>query len=1583
MTKTYFFFCLLLSVALCQYPYIYQKNPFPHTLVLKGAFPTLDVNLEYYFSGYNLSYNLVAPPFSKAPGKSLSYGNEKISIQYIPYTPSKIDGKVPAFVVLRDGNKVDMILQDYTIKNFSPLPSAAGEIKCFDIAPSHNGGALFMTCNNETSKTNVIYRLRMTDCNVIETLTVPENFTGAYGEVKRTLKVGHVDYDYNTSYVSYFYMFSRNVQTNEWIIQEFQYSEKLNKTWEGSKYSNLNGTKYNPLLYTTVTDFVPFQRYIIFYDDTAKQVMSFDRKSIVSTTSTFYRTVQSYVNYNNKSTSSFHSISGGVRQSDLTDQVLLNIGGLVFHFNVSETGFLRQLTYYRTESCEQVIFSAYSNEDVYIIGTKGNQNRLFVFKTEESFRPYYIIEDSTDASEGAKLFFPAAFMNTYFVRADRKEINVFDRHFQIFTIDKAWTKGETNFVLNVTSQSKFAKETYANYPDIETRLIHFKVIVTRDNDDSVQAMPNVSRSILMQVPSTHRINLASQFHGPALTYQISGIPKYTLKTVTPLRTNAEGRVSRTIVAAIASSEPLIFQETYSSGGVKIRAYRGKNLDGQILNLTLAAEFDLEGTIESVYRSISYSNKALMVVRSRGNSNPERKLYSLNLDPYAYSNSYGYSYGYSNYSNSTSNNTLNNTSNNTGRLLELKPSSGSLSNCSQIHISQVYYGYDIAIYCLDTENQYISWYSFNEYRLTLDFRGQNSTKNLFMYKQVKNIASIGTSASLPGMLIFRSNGNSSGLSFYSQALDTVFADIYIRPSDSYLIAANKLFVISYTRNVIEISDISYLKRYQTRELSRMPTQGISGNSYRTLDLYGCRLIIGSAFIPVNSSNLYVRARCSTSSSTNATYLLIYNVNSENYEYLLKTIPLPQNQSNFTQISAVGWLRESWYDPYDLLSINIAGNISYYAIYEEPHVIINSSDFKYSLKEKINDFVPVITAKSDLSGNSAKIEFELTIAKFQTELQKVSADHLSTLQLASSFGKHNSSQVCVSFNPAHLWNGTVLEIYHQVQNVTGANTSYWAISNLYTVHNRLRKIDYHYNYNFKDFRLSNSYIYYLGNNVIYIASVNNPRYYIHTIPLGIRDAATTLTEFLLCPNEDCLVAVGKRRNNTFIKTYNISTQYNIKEVGEIPSRFYPDAFTVSDDGLLFTVFDYDPNAWLSKTFIAVFDPKNLQRNWTLTYSQMSPQPESDEAVEFHEIVAVRKGPGEYIVYVTNNATGLLSCTLTLPSQGAEATLKCVEYNLNELVSHDLMTDEQPNWVHVKLMPYKINLPHKLSQKESHTLLLSGSNTPIYIVDVPVEGGDLSIIQGFINYHQVGEQLQVDANKNYVVSYVNAKFPYSRLVVYIYELTNNHSVRVSKSDTWTLEEAYTRVGGNYIGQDDYSALNIHSENNTLYFLDRGQVSVYLIEQNASICRNGSSNDSYHYSYIPGNVEYDLLLTANNDMNNQTYKWHISSRGDIDKIEEQEYNDTEEANKTEPEIPKQDEGTSSKVDVDEPGHQETKGENGFIKLLLVGLGTAGIIFLAIFLFRRNRAPKPVVHQELSEKENVGEMPPSASSYKKLEETQ
>ena len=1523
MIKKHLFFCLLLGLALCQYPGIFPKNPFPHNIVLKGSYPSLDVQLDYYFDGFNLSYSLSSPAYTKTLLTTLPYSNQNVSIQQIHFTSVVIDGNYPAFAVLKENNGIDLILRDYKIKSFSTLPTPEAGITCFGLLVGQSGKSLYVGCHNRTAQDNLLYRLRLEDAQIVETMHLFENFKEYSETTQRELKFGYTD----STLTARFHVFSVNRQSKEWVIQELLQSEGANRTWYGSRLSS-GYSPNNTLENLFVTKFIAFPRYLVLYDENEKELVNYDKTDILSSIS-LYESVRA--SGNNASKLDLHSMSGGVRFIDSQEQILLNIGDTVYHV-IIQNGSLVERQSYKAVNCDKVINSGWSYNEIAIIGTRGYQNRIVIYKVDKVYNPVYFMEDSRNAP-GAKFIF-SAYGFSQFVRVDQKDISSITRGASAFTIDKAWAKGNTDFNLTITSQNRFVKEVSSSYPEIVTQKVHFKVIQRKDNDFTVELLPRDMNNVLIQHPGDHTIDLEKLFHGPSLSYSVTGIPDYQLKSAVDLNTTAGHGWTRTMVSKGYYNDVLLFQEMHIYAGTKTRVYRGENINGKQFNVSLLAEFELASPI-TVTNTKNYPDVLMISGSNRLSNSDGPKMHYLNL----HSGTHGF-----------------------GSVTELP--SASLKNCSQIHFSEDPMHVE-NIYCLDVDNQVLYIYQFDKSSATLkliqtskgpSFLGNNTYLN--------SVTGIFTHSELPDVLIFKYGANSSTLAFHSWLFGYVVSTLFIK-ADDYFVQSGKLLAVSYARNTIEITDLSYVRRIHKRKRYDVLDidVGIVGKYSRTLDLFGCTLLRGATFSPSNSDHFYIKAKCPDS---NSSQILVYSLRSEYYESLITAYDIPGAANNYSQVSVAGGLYDSTWDQYDLLSVNVAGQIYYHAIYYYPHIKFDSKLLKSSMKEKVNIFHIDIAAKGKHSQNSAVSSLVLSIAKFQDEIRKKTNDHSNLLPITNHINEHKSdTKTCFTFDPTHFWTGSILEIEHHIdlpRSLKNDSALEWEIFGKYKLYNRFHEIERFQQSEAWGLKISKTKIYFLGSSDITVANISEPEKPLHILPFKDGASMATLHQIHLCPKEDCIVGLGVgRRNRLTMKGFTISPTFTLASAGEVGYSHPPTAFSISEDGLVFAVFDYDPQYWLSETFISVFDVKNLQRNWTFAFSHIDFMTEAGEAIGFHYILAVHKKQGEYVVFISTNATGLMSCQITVsPSATGYNNITCHEYNLNHMIRYDLLNDDPPVWSHVKLVDH-IKLPHKLDQSSSYTLLLTGLNTPIYIVDVSI-GDAISIIQGFVNYHQTGTQVDVVVNENYVVSYIKPHTApsgdymtmsyFSNDYIYVYELTNTNAIKVNAEDSWTLEEALTRVHTSYDGIHSVAALQIHPTRNTVYILDgiNSEVSIHQIEKNSTMCFSGNRTPST-------NTEYNLVISASNDLGSENYTWHIEKTGESKPIED-----------------------VTKVEEERP--EEPKGGRSILSILLILLAVFVIVlvFICIRQSIKLRAKKAQLLKQ--QQESVAELPDAGSSYKSLQDS-
>ena len=225
-----FLFCVLWTVGICQYPTIMQKNPFPHTFVLTDSNPTLDVLVDYYFEGFNLSYNYVRPSFEPTQKFSFQNGFHVNAVEQISRSSVRIDGKRSEYAVLKDYKAIMLILEDNSTKLLNPLASVSANITCSDLMTAHDYDYLFLLCNDPTANNDsIVYRISISNGNIIESLYFNDGFIGTGTE--RRFKSGLRD-DPKDPQVFAYYLFSLNRQTQEWLIQEFFYNRE--NPWSSS-----------------------------------------------------------------------------------------------------------------------------------------------------------------------------------------------------------------------------------------------------------------------------------------------------------------------------------------------------------------------------------------------------------------------------------------------------------------------------------------------------------------------------------------------------------------------------------------------------------------------------------------------------------------------------------------------------------------------------------------------------------------------------------------------------------------------------------------------------------------------------------------------------------------------------------------------------------------------------------------------------------------------------------------------------------------------------------------------------------------------------------------------------------------------------------------------------------------------------------------------------------------------------------------------------------------------------------------------------------------------------------------------------
>ena len=248
-----------------------------------------------------------------------------------------------------------------------------------------------------------------------------------------------------------------------------------------------------------------------------------------------------------------------------------------------------------------------------------------------------------------------------------------------------------------------------------------------------------------------------------------------------------------------------------------------------------------------------------------------------------------------------------------------------------------------------------------------------------------------------------------------------------------------------------------------------------------------------------------------------------------------------------------------------------------------------------------------------------------------------------------------------------------------------------------------------------------------------------------------------------------------------------------------------------------------------------------------------------------------PGVYVAFISTNATGFVSCEIKFSESQFVSSLKCYEYNFN-VVRSDLVFDEVPSWTEIRVLSQVKLTSNPIDSTKNltaYTVLIAGTNTPIYIVDVTPEKG-FGILQGFVNYHPLGSQLQITLNTNYLITYVTYRKNNGKEFdnyLYFYKIIGNNSVKVSKDDEWALEEAIMRVRVDKQDSNARSLVEIDPNNNTVYLLDphNSKMTLNEIFENSTIC--------IHWDVeVASDSAYDLTISAKNDLGSQGYVWKFS---------------------------------------------------------------------------------------------------------------
>lgn len=1512
MLKKVFLFCVLLNVVLCQYPYVLQKNTFPHLFVLTESYPNLTVHLDYYFEGFNLSYNFAPPPFEATYVHPFRESFHMDAIEQIQHTSARINGKQPQYAILKDNKVITLYLEDDLEKHYYPLSSVSETILCFDLLATHDANSLFLLCHDSKAKnTSIVYRVSVKDGKIVETHYFDEAFVGDGAFTERQFKDGHVDIDSNYTLIFYFYLFSLNRQSQEWLIQEFIYSESDQLTFKGNNYTSTSSVN-NTLENLYVTDFVGFEKSLVLYDHHEKALINFNKKTILSSISLLNLSGSSLVG---SKSAELIAMSGDVRYSDFQEQVLLNFGNTVYHFSITSEGDIVEENAYIAVHCETADFAAYKNNEIYIVGTHKGENRLMVYEVGSTHYPVFITAEQ-QYSRKSHILFPYQ-EDTGFFRANNLDITFFKRNPQDLKINQSWVDKTKSYELVVTSHNSFAQEASTYFEKTAVLKIPFKVIFRKSNDKSVEVLERPYLNTVIHHPGVHTVDLDKIFHGPALNYTVDGIDKWKVKNTKDFTPTLGTNSIRTLVDSNIIGDLIIFQETPSSNGTKIRVYIGENIDGDNLTQTFLTEFNTESPVTSIYAK--YFPNVLFLTHPRRSSDPvshaDTKLYSVNLR---------------------------NGTQSFGKVVELTSPTLSFHNCSQLHFSEDPF-YPNHIFCLNSERQEIVVYSCEFNYLTLEIEQRYKVSQLSLNAQHKTLVSLSTHSEFSGVLVLKFGTINSDLEFFSWELNRTVSRMYIGTS-YYALQGEKLLTIDYSQMIINVYDLCHLKGIDSKKAASMRDKdhGITGNYHHTLDLFGCRFMGGSIFTPRESDHFYIKAHCPTS---NLTQLLVYSLKDDNYEYLVTSFPIENNKSHFSQISVTGGLFDTSADKYDLISVNIDGDIYYHAVYYYPHVVLNSS--LLNLTEKVNTFHISITAASTLSQEAVPIPLILYVAKFQTEITNKGTNHSELLPLGSYLNHHEAHIVCFGFDPSHLWQGNVLEITHRIELPEQNRSDFdlkWQVSERYKVYNKLFERISFQAYDALDLKIKGNHIYYLSSNEITIAPLSDPERSSAVLSLG---PGANLHGIHICDKEDCIVGISSRdRINYYVSAYTISNTKTITHVGDIKSKRQPSALAISSDGLVFTVTNYNPAYNLMDTYVAVFDIKNLQRNWSFAFQHINFMTTEGDPIGFQDIIAIKSSKqGEYLLFITNNATGLMGCKVTV-SENVDGynMMSCQEYNFNQMIKNDLVSDDAPYWHQLKFIETVSTTQN--TDDAVYRLLVSGLNTPIYIVEVSF-AKEIKIIQGFINYHQTGTQVEVAVSKEYVVSYVtnelHSRFGTERnSYIYLYQLRGGDVIKMA-DDSWTLEEALVRMPVNYRGIHEVSALDIDPVNNTVFILDKvtSQVSVNQIAPNATICIHENRT-------LPGDLEYDFTLVASNDLNSQQFKWHVTRSGASD----------------------------------QPGNNPGQtGGKSFWKIFLILLGLIVVILIcAAYIRSRCKGRTRPSRAASNADDNANEIEP-ASSYRPLQE--
>ena len=1413
MMKITILFVLLWHLALTQRPHISRSGSFPEKFVVRQDSTPFTVYLDSFFAGFNLTFNHAPPRLEMT--KRIPFVNQKARIQPISPTSVTVEGHEVQYVVLNN-NQLDFILDNGQLCQFAAINDR--DLECYDILAPPDDIHMLMACYNHTSSENINYLIELGSGKMFVTSISLENFSKSSTQTRREYKAMSLAPG-GFYHLYYFYHFSVNTEGKEWLIQEFIYMKSSNQTWVGKRFSHLNSSD-SPLQSFSIGDFVAFENMLVLYDYHQKALITFDKKSVLSSkslrdlTSSPLELISMYGELNN------------------LKQLILNLQGEVLQSEISDGGKIVKKYAYPAITCSRVLSSAMLNNELYMVCAKQNQNRVIGYKIGMTDYQAYFASDNCGGGDHVQLLVDVH--SKLLVRLDSQGITFSKLNAQKFEINASWSNESSDYELIITSQNSLAKEINSSYPEKETRKLKFQIVFREANDLNIHKLSDRLDSVSLQYPNTGKIDLEKIFDGPALQFEVNGIPNAKVNAATKLKTNETDEWSRTFISRLGARDVLVLQEKQASKGYRIRISQATNINGELLDQTLRTEIELKSSVMKI-NSEFYPNLLILTNPDHtldGSSHEPSKLYAVNLMIYSFS---------------------------FRKVIELTGSLCSLRDCNAIHFSNDPSSRE-NIYCLDPENQKLSIYHYNDQQVSLTQGPTYQGPKFWEQVTLPTLTDVDTHSDFPGVLLLKFDVHHFKLGFYSLSQNSYITSLHIGRKD-YLIQAKKLFLIDYKHNTIQVIDLHYLDVTKTETTVKSEAElGISGG-VRYLDTYGCNLIPGSAIAPKKSKFIYIRAKCQERSSLEQ--IFVYHVENRPEESLRASLGIPLNSTEAIHISVLGGMYDNRSDCYDLILAQTNRKNFYHALYSPTNIIFDTKLIpQAALNETLNTFDVTISAKSALSSEKkVTASVVVYVAKFQKEIHKIAQDNTKTLPIPSYLERPDSENFCMSFDPYLLWRGSILEIESSVNVFTVKERVDPKIVEMqliekYKVHNRLEEKNPFRINSMVGFKLIDSDIYFYDTREIYVASKAAPEKTHHVLPLSNNsdDFIVRNIEF----SDKGTYFVSFSRNNHSARVFQIQSNYTLFYLGELPFARPPTAFFISEEGMMFVVSSFSSESALDGTFLQIFSLNDLKRSVSFEFESISNIIEQGP-IGFAQLAVTKNLKGEYIAFITTDTKGLMTCRIVMSEPSSRShSIKCHEYGLNLMIKHDLIEDQTPTWNQLKVLNKVPDDP------EGFKLLIAGTHTPIYIINVVLEKS-LSILQGFINYDQTYEQSRVVLNSEYLVAY--SVYDYLDLAclpnkykLHVYEISEKHSVRVNLEDSWRLQEAVTRIE-----PEHDQLIDIDQESNKLYlYYYVSGLSTMDIVKNATICVRGDVD-------IPPGTQYDLMIHAKNDLGTKTYSWRF----------------------------------------------------------------------------------------------------------------